>query len=433
MKGFKILVHGLLSLLILCQFSYAQSFKVNLSAKHQQKLNGTKDYRKKLTRYHKYYEKDSAKARALSAKNYKRKLDSLEQADQLRTGVYSDLDDIKSKMNLDTSAVTFNHLKTIAGEDDRFVNELSQLNHLEEQYGPILKNRDSLLTSQFKFDSLMLTNDSSALALAEQMAMSRISAMGGEEYGALVSQKGATAQDFVPDHSGIKHQVKNAQDLASKDPDDLKKKSINHLSEDQMTKLKATQAKMKLDKLKYAEIGDSKDMDTAVKKSSLRGVPFGKRLDIGGNFQIASTDPVVLELSPQVGYFFNKKWAAGLGLSYRTALGASDSLSNSAAHGYGYQLFTSYDFLKNLLAYAEFNQTKQDRLFGEKNEQTPWKSSFLIGLGLTLKVSTKIDGRIMLLYDMKQESPQKLFGQPVVIKFGFRASELGRHKRFGKK
>ncbi|WP_456458463.1 hypothetical protein [Reichenbachiella sp.] len=405
--------------------SHAQSFRMNLSPKHQKKLNNTKDYRKKLTRYHKYYAQDSTALKKAEKRNYKKKLDSLAQVDFERNKLYGQLATIQSNMDLDTTVVTFEHLKQVAGDHQVYAEELQQLEALEQVHRSTLMFRDSVLRSEFKLDSLMLRGDSSSMALAEQMVVSRLSSMAGEEYSQVLSQRMGSVDDYAPEQAA---QWKDLEGLTTPSPKDLSDESVNNLSDKQNAKLKETQSKMKLDKLKYAEIGDSKDMNTAVKKTSLKEVSFKKRLDLGGNFQIASTDPFVIELSPQIGYFINKKWTVGLGLNYRTTIGASDSLSKTAAHGYGYQLFSSYDILKNLFLYSEFNRTKQDRLFGEKNELVDWKNAFMIGLGLSLKVSSKVDARIMLLYDVSKQSEQKFLGQPVVLKFGFRLSEIGRHE-----
>ena len=47
---------------------------------------------------------------------------------------------------------------------------------------------------------------------------------------------------------------------------------------------------------------------------------FKERLIVGGNFQVHKGDPLGVDLSPSLGYHFNKRFSSGVGGTYRTTI-----------------------------------------------------------------------------------------------------------------
>lgn len=410
--------------------SHAQFLKVDLSPKHQEKLGKTKDYKKKFSKYQKYRAKDSLKQAKKNLKAFKLKQDSLAKSDFQRLAVYEDLKDIEEQVCPDSSAVSFEYLKQVAEENGQ-IEELQKLKALEDQYGPYVAQRDSLLHRSVRLDSLLSQNDSTLLASGEELALASLAAYGGEGFAELGSPPAMTADQLMAiqgGHEQYMQQAKAYSSLATESMKNLETSSINELSLDQTKQVEATKSKMKVDKLKYAEIGDSNDMATAKKHQSLEGLPLKKRLFLGGNVHISSTDPVIFEMTPQIGYYINKNWNAGIGFLYKDSFGGDSTVHQQAQ--FGYNFFTSHTIYKSLFAYSEYNRLKRARLFHESDQVTEWSDAFLIGLGVNFKVTAKVDGHIMLLYDPNGYSPQRLFGLPVALKFGFKLSEIGRTKLF---
>jgi len=75
-------------------------------------------------------------------------------------------------------------------------------------------------------------------------------------------------------------------------------------------------AQQKVSKLlsKYREFSNSNDLSTAVKRTSMEGKTFWEHLLIGGNFNVVSTRPFSLDLSPQLGYRIRTNLAIGVGM-----------------------------------------------------------------------------------------------------------------------
>ncbi|MEM7548051.1 MAG: hypothetical protein AAF363_00145 [Bacteroidota bacterium] len=80
---------------------------------------------------------------------------------------------------------------------------------------------------------------------------------------------------------------------------------------------KLTEAKEVMQKLKkkYTSVPNSNDLKDAVKRNSLEEKKFIERLSFGGNFQITSTDPVIIDASPTEAYGISKIFQVGLGIS----------------------------------------------------------------------------------------------------------------------
>lgn len=405
-----------------------QSVKVDLSPRHQKKLANTKDYKKKFLRHKKYVSKDSLKQTKVRIRAYEWKLDSLEKQDNQRREVFADIGNIQDRVLPDTLAVSFDYLKQVAS-DGNHAQELEQLNQLESKYGPIIAVRDSMLNGSYRPMALAHQQDSLIAEQGQQAALNHLSSAGGSEFGQLAQQSSLTQNPLSGEVGQAKAYSDMAQSITKKEPNVL---HTGNLTEDQLTKLKSTQAKMKVDKLKYAEIGDSNDLSTAKKHRSLKGVPAKKRMYLGGNIHISSTDPIVFEIAPQVGYYFNKKWAAGIGFSYKDYIGKLSEQTNQVHYSYGYHIFSSYNLHKNIFAYGEYGRDKNDRLFAEKSPTARWTDRAQIGLGLNISISSKLDGHILLLYDVMDNSRQQFLGLPVVLKFGFKISEIGRSKLFSK-
>lgn len=76
---------------------FSQVVSINLSSKHQQKLNGFKSGHKRMAKYYKFYKKDSTRHVRLSAKKARKEWDSITRADVLNASSLKYLSGIKNK------------------------------------------------------------------------------------------------------------------------------------------------------------------------------------------------------------------------------------------------------------------------------------------------------------------------------------------------
>jgi hypothetical protein len=103
---------------------------------------------------------------------------------------------------------------------------------------------------------------------------------------------------------------------------------------------KLTEAQNMMTKLKkkYSYIPDSRDLSTAIKATSLKNEPLKRRLVPGLGFQFYQTNPISMDLSPNIMYRFNTLFSAGISGTYRASLGIDNNKSispNTSTDVYG--------------------------------------------------------------------------------------------------
>lgn len=113
---------------------------------------------------------------------------------------------------------------------------------------------------------------------------------------------------------------RDAQAMKAEAKDMAVKKATDYFARHQ-DKLTEAQGMMSKLKKKYSYVPDSRDLSTAVKATSLKNEPLKKRLVFGLGFQIQRTNPISLDLSPNLLYRFNKLFSAGISGTYRASLG----------------------------------------------------------------------------------------------------------------
>lgn len=424
----------MLGAFLLANLSLCQSFNVNLSPSHQKKLEKTTDFKKKLKKYKGYRVKDSIKRAKQRVKTYSRKLDSLESSAGLDLDIKKKLSDAKSLMNLDTTDVSFAALKSMAASKPEYDEANELLEELESQYGFYLHLQDSLLLSNMKLDSILSLDDSVAIAYLnshKDYALEEL--IGQEAAGFIGSNKPPAIGSFTPKKSEFLSKKDELESFKNTDVKKIAEKRLKRLTSGQLEKLDITTKQMKLMKLKYSSIGNSNDLKTAVKQKSLKGTPLGQRTYLGGNFNLNGTTPIVLDISPQIGCYLNKKWITGIGGVYRSNFGASENINSTfPENAFGYNLFMQYSLVKDLFLYSEYNRLKQGQLFSDNNGSIQWNSTTLIGLGMDISLRSIVNGKLMILYDTNQNSNKRLFSVPIIIKMGFNMNALGRVKLFNK-
>ncbi len=124
--------------------------------------------------------------------------------------------------------------------------------------------------------------------------------------------------------------------------------------EGQLTEAQGALTKLKK---KYSYIPDSRDLSTAIKANSLKREPLKKRIVPGLGFQLNRTNPITLDLSPNLLFRFNKLFSARISGIYRVNLGIENNSSisqNSVEDVYGGSAIAQHKFWKGFFVHAEF-------------------------------------------------------------------------------
>lgn len=191
-------------------------------------------------------------------------------------------------------------------------------------------------------------------------------------------------------------------------------------------KFQESQAEIQKLKKKYSELPDTRFPEEGTKRNSLEKIPFAKRIYIGGNISLASTDPLVLSSNLQLGYWINKKWLAGVGLTLREQLSSQDSVASITGDGYGFSVFTRYNIVKGLFAWGEGEFQLNRSFFGtsERAPEAQWQQAYLLGIGREFKIG-RVRMMSVLMYDFNYRS-NDLNATPLVFRFGVQFSKRPR-------
>jgi hypothetical protein len=183
-------------------------------------------------------------------------------------------------------------------------------------------------------------------------------------------------------------------------------------------KVEAAQAQLSKLKRKYSKVVNSNDLSTAVKRSSLKGRGFGKRLVIGGNFQIQSFDPVILDASPVIGYRFNKLFNAGIGGHWRYSFKDSVSLSFPSATA-GYKAWVSHDVFRSFFGYSEYERQRFEKFNPAIDSRgLAWKDAWHIGIGRNIPVNRLLTTQVLVLYNVLHDPFDKLYNSRLNVRAG---------------
>jgi len=181
-----------------------------------------------------------------------------------------------------------------------------------------------------------------------------------------------------------------------------------------------------LSKLKstYSSVPSSDDLSTATRRNSLKGKSFKSRIVIGGTFQVVTTNPVTIDISPILGYRFNKDFHVAIGVTYRARFTSADSTYIRTNYGrdeltYGYRAFANYTFWKAFFLHGEYERmNKEFVITGTDNFERRWKPGLLAGIGSTYTIKGKLKGNVSILYNFLHDNRQRIYQSPWVFRFG---------------
>ena len=300
----------------------------------------------------------------------------------------------------------------------------AQMEAFQKEYGPYSKEAKQYLF--FLKDSV--DRSDTLKAMAARSAKDLAAKFGGSEVAQFNAfDKKMAEMKSMPDQ--YKAQVDQYKD-PEKVKAEAKQKAAEQLS--QLDLVKGVQKKMSLMKNKYSTLLNSNDLSTGIKEKSLQGRPLRERLVIGGNFNIASTSPLMLDLSPQLGYRINKRFQVGASGIYRVKFVDSVRVSNAVPSNVcGYSVFATYGLMLNFFAYGEFERTtatvKQQSLDPKGSNQ--WTNSALVGIGRQFRLHPKVNASVLLLWNPLHVNGKSPYHDAFVIKTGFQLSELSLMKK----
>ena len=177
-------------------------------------------------------------------------------------------------------------------------------------------------------------------------------------------------------------------------------------------------------KRKYSYVPGTDKLSQAVKRNSLKGQPLKRRLVIGGNFQIVTAEPVVIDISPLVGYRFNKVFHIAAGASYRARFSAASSTYirtnfNRDELTYGYRVFANHKLWRALFIHAEYERMSREfKKAGTDLYERQWQNGGLAGLGIRYSVTNGVQGQATLLYNFLHDNNKQMYPSPWVFRFG---------------
>lgn len=216
---------------------------------------------------------------------------------------------------------------------------------------------------------------------------------------------------------------RDAQAMKAEAKEVAVKKATDYFASHQ-DKLTEAQGMMSKLKKKYSYVPDSRDLSTAVKATSLKDESLKKRLVFGLGFQIQRTNPIALDLSPNLLYRFNKLFSAGISGTYRASLGIENNSSvavNTAQDVYGASAIAQHKVWKGFFGYGEFQYLSTpmvDPATGTDLPTRSWHKGLLLGIGKQMSLSKALKGQIIFTYDFLHTSASP---NPKAwnLKFGF--------------
>lgn len=374
-------------------------FHATLSPNHQQKLNKTKDFHTRLKKYRKLYKKDSTR----QAKKFWKEYDSTSVAQSLvPDSLKGDISRIQNFPVDDRNAM----LAALASEAPvGYEGERAQLAQL------IAVSKDSTKTHP---DSLASRLVNHGVIKMEELAAQQVTKMGmGDMQGPRSAKDLESA--MTPEEL----------DMAQRQLSGIKSKVPTEQSAITGMAVQLARARMGVLMKKYAYVPNSNDLSTAVKRKSLEGAPLRRRFYFGGNINLASTEPVVINMDFQVGYKFNRDFLVGVGTVFRESFELrSGKVNGLAGDAFGYSFFTNHDlFGGKMFAYGEFQRMRSGGVFKEPEGPRLWQNAILLGVGKEFKLFKFLNMTAMVLYDVNHRN-NNLYPSPFVTRIGYRFSEL---------
>lgn len=185
-----------------------------------------------------------------------------------------------------------------------------------------------------------------------------------------------------------------------------------------------SEARSRFEELK-SKFPDSDNMGEMpdFKPDEMKSKTFLQRLELGGNLQFQRSNkyfPTTGDIAGQVAYKFHKNGSAGLGLAYKLGMGTGFNDIRFSHQGMGLRSFVDWKLKGTFFVNGGFEQNYQNGFseLSELRNWNGWKGSALIGISKKYKISSKLKGSILLLYDFlyNQQIPRT---DPIKLRLGY--------------
>jgi hypothetical protein len=454
-------VHKFISILIFLALSStvsAQQFEVKLSPKHVEKLNNCRTGTERLKKYYKFFKKDSTKADRKLQKQYLKTIDSAYRAESKNERHFRRL----ARKGISLPDVAQNGSDSINGQIRRWLSivkdstqsdsakaiaeeKVKQLVTLKAKQYPGFQNalekyqlsQDTAswksLTNQIPgldtLGGMFNSNSSELFGIAESQAFNQLEGLTG--WNSFVGSDVGLVKDLMTIPRQYQSRFQNYTNIDSLQSEAKKKavdEALDYFSK-HSDKLQGAQAKMSKLLAKYSEFTNANDLSDAVKHTSLKGKSVLERLAFSANFNVVSSQPVSIDLSPQIGYRFNSKFIAGAGMNYRATF--SDSIRSSkyiSPKNSAFKVFSNYTFYKSFFVSAEWE--KSGIPFKRNDHKiTEWKDNYFIGVGKRFLIHPKLYLIMTAQYNLNSDDKNPIHPRRFQIRTGFQLSELATRKK----
>lgn len=197
---------------------------------------------------------------------------------------------------------------------------------------------------------------------------------------------------------------------ASGNPSDILREKLS-VAKDELNKIKSNNSSW-----------DENTEIPAFKPNEMKAKSFIKRLEFGTNLQFSKPNsqlPSIADIAGQAAYKFHQNGSFGVGASYKLGYGNLRRLSISH-QGVGVRSFMDYRLKGKFYINGgfEYNYNAAFQTMDELRQFNSWQKSALIGLSRKYKISQKLKGNIIFLYDFlhNQHSP---VSQPFLFRLGY--------------
>jgi myosin heavy subunit len=175
-------------------------------------------------------------------------------------------------------------------------------------------------------------------------------------------------------------------------------------------------------KSKFPDSDNMADMPD-FKPNEMKSKTFLQRLEFGGNLQFQRSNkyfPTTSDIAGQVAYKFHKNGSAGIGLAYKLGMGTGFNDIRFSHQGLGLRSFLDWKLKGTFYVNGGFEQNYQSGFseLSELRNWNGWKGSALIGVSKKYKISGKMKGNVMVLYDFLYNTrvPRT---DPVKVRLGY--------------
>jgi hypothetical protein len=184
------------------------------------------------------------------------------------------------------------------------------------------------------------------------------------------------------------------------------------------------QARSQLNELKskFPDLDNAGDMPD-FKPNPMKTKSFLQRLEFGGNIQFQKSNryfPTTSDIAGQIGYKFHKNGTAGIGVSYKLGLGTGWNNIVISHQGVGLRSFVDWKLKGTFFVNGGFEQNYVSTIThaSQLTDWSGWQGSALLGISKKYKISAKLKGNIMLLYDFlaQRNTPSS---SPIKLRLGY--------------